>query len=388
MSKISTKTLPKRIATKHKGVYFKNVQQTSIDGQGKLKTKIIDKVFIIRYRKENKEVLVTLGKYSEGIREAYCKTKRAEYLTLAKNGELPPQVEKRVKKKITTLDHLADMYFLDMADINKANIKQRQRYNLHIKEHLGSRGILSINRDDILKLRKAITQKGRSNNTTNGIITLLKAIINHNIKEKGLVIVNPCIGIKNLKIDDRRERYLTLDEVNKLILEVKGLKTIYHLVKLSLMTGARLESVLHIQKKDVSLNTNSVTIHDLKSGGTYTGFYDDSYKTELSSHIKPLKVNDYIVGGKEVKTASRTIQRHLKPILDTLFNGGLDVRDTKNRVVIHTLRHTFASQLAIAGVPILTIKNLMHHADITQTMRYAKLAPDQGIEAVKGLYKC
>ena len=76
----------------------------------------------------------------------------------------------------------------------------------------------------------------------------------------------------------------------------------------------------------------------------------------------------------------------INEIID-LFNVDLGVRDTKNRVVIHTLRHTFASQLAIAGVPILTIQKLMNHADIAQTMRYAKLAPDQGIEAVKVLYK-
>ena len=94
-----------------------------------------------------------------------------------------------------------------------------------------------------------------------------------------------------------------------------------------------------------------------------------------------------MVGGSDTKTAARTISRYLKPTLDRLFNKGLKVDDRKNRVVIHTLRHTFASQLAIAGTPILTIQKLMNHADIAQTMRYAKLAPDQGSEAVKGLYQ-
>ncbi|MBT5491321.1 tyrosine-type recombinase/integrase [bacterium] len=47
----------------------------------------------------------------------------------------------------------------------------------------------------------------------------------------------------------------------------------------------------------------------------------------------------------------------------------------REKVVIHTLRYTFASQLVIHGTPIFTVKERMNHKDIKQTMRYAKLAP-------------
>jgi len=113
----------------------------------------------------------------------------------------------------------------------------------------------------------------------------------------------------------------------------------------SLCTGGRLETILHIQKKD------------------------------------------FVVGGETRKFPSRTITRHMKSILDDLFNGGLDKRDSKNRVVTHTFRHTFASHLAINGTPIFTIQKLMNHKDIQQTMRYAKLAPDSGRDMVEEPYK-
>ena len=77
----------------------------------------------------------------------------------------------------------------------------------------------------------------------------------------------------------------------------------------------------------------------------------------------------------------------MKPILDKLFNQELDVKDAQNRVVTHTLRHTFASHLAINGTPIFTIQKLMNHKDINMTMRYAKLAPDSGRDFVNNLYK-
>ncbi|MFW2516916.1 tyrosine-type recombinase/integrase, partial [Aliarcobacter butzleri] len=76
-----------------------------------------------------------------------------------------------------------------------------------------------------------------------------------------------------------------------------------------------------------------------------------------------------------VKANSSLIQSSLKPIVDNLFNNDLVAKDTKIRFVIHSLRHTFASHLAINGSPIFTIKELMYHKDIEQTMRYAKLAP-------------
>jgi site-specific recombinase XerD len=61
-----------------------------------------------------------------------------------------------------------------------------------------------------------------------------------------------------------------------------------------------------------------------------------------------------------------------------MFNRGLDKKDTESRTVIHTLRHTFASLLVIQGTPIYTVQKLLNHADPSVTMRYAKLAPDQG----------
>ena len=69
------------------------------------------------------------------------------------------------------------------------------------------------------------------------------------------------------------------------------------------------------------------------------------------------------------------------------FNEGLDKNDSKNRVVTHTYRHTFASHLAINGTPIFTIQKLMNTKDIQQIMRYAKLAPDSGRDVVEGLYR-
>ncbi|MCG3675286.1 tyrosine-type recombinase/integrase [Aliarcobacter butzleri] len=60
--------------------------------------------------------------------------------------------------------------------------------------------------------------------------------------------------------------------------------------------------------------------------------------------------------------------------------------DRKNRVVTHTLRHTFASHVAIK-TPIYTIQKLMNHNDITMILRYVRLVPDSGKDMVLNLYQ-
>ena len=49
----------------------------------------------------------------------------------------------------------------------------------------------------------------------------------------------------------------------------------------------------------------------------------------------------------------------------------------------HVLRHTFASHLVMRGVPLKAVQELMGHATIEMTMRYAHLSPDVRRNAVQ-----
>jgi integrase len=49
----------------------------------------------------------------------------------------------------------------------------------------------------------------------------------------------------------------------------------------------------------------------------------------------------------------------------------------------HDLRHHFASRVVMAGIPLHTVRELMGHADIDMTLRYAHLAPRHKADAVE-----
>lgn len=75
-------------------------------------------------------------------------------------------------------------------------------------------------------------------------------------------------------------------------------------------------------------------------------------------------------------------QSHIQNFLDELCDKGLKATDRQRRIVFHSLRHTFASWMALAGVDIYRIKTLMRHKTLEMTMRYAHLIPDATHDAV------
>ncbi len=63
------------------------------------------------------------------------------------------------------------------------------------------------------------------------------------------------------------------------------------------------------------------------------------------------------------------------------------IRKAGLRGSLHALRHTFGSHLVQRGVPLAVVKELMGHSDISTTMIYAHLAPENLVSAIGKLPK-
>ena len=336
--------------------------------------------------------IYAIGKSSDSpsVTVEYTNNKRMEILTKLRLGEDLPTVHKNkkftTKKEITTYDDLAQTYFKD----KKVDKYRINKYELHIKPSIGNKDIKSITKDMIKKILDDVIEKGRANQTVNTIRELTGAIFNHSIKEHNLQLINPCNGVKRLNVDNGRERYLSIEEIKLLKEHFKDNFLLTLFLDLSLQTGGRFETILLVQKKDINLTSGTITLYNTKTKTTYTGFLQDDLIETLKEYLPKLKVNDYLISYENehhIKLNQSPIKNRIQPILNKLFNSGLSADDSKNRVVIHTFRHSFASHLAINGVPIFTIQKLMNHKKIEQTLRYAKLSPENGRNAIQGLYK-
>ncbi|AXX84576.1 MULTISPECIES: tyrosine-type recombinase/integrase [Aliarcobacter] len=356
--------------TRLTGIYFREIITND-------KT---DKVYYITYKDENnKKIWIKIGKYSEGIRETYCNQKRNEILTKQRNGEEAPVIAARKKKQILSIEYLAESYFKEK-NISGSTLNH---YKVHVLPYFKNYDIDLLDKKDIEKYKHFLNQKITINTkkplapkTINNILNILKTIGKYSLKND-LLKNDFTKYITTCNIDNARERFLTKDEIQILYNETKEDNIIYLFFKLALNTGARLATILNIHKKDIDFAHNLITLKDFKNNSTYKSFLTDDLKHLLELRTANLSLND--------KIFTTNPEKRLRAILDELFNEGIDNSDRKNKVVIHTLRHTFASHLAINGTPIFTIQKLMNHKDIKMTMRYAKLAPDSGREAVINL---
>jgi integrase len=334
----------------------------------------------------------------------------------------------------TTLDYVAEIHFDIKAKKNSNNIKDIQRYNNHIgfieKYHqefievakkalkdsttkggtitathrlklleskkktspIGSYQIADIGSAHIDKLMKQADEKELGAKSKDTILASLSAIFETAIN-KGYVGSNPVrtwrknednINPKS-EIDNESERYLSDSEIEALYKGVEDdCEATRLFVHLALKTGARANSVCNIKKKDIIGNTIRLTDEKRKlpKDRTYTNPIPSSLLELLQPRLDAIKPNDFIVD-----MDYQNINNKMTRIYKTLFNGDLDFReDRKIYVSNHTLRHTFASQLAIKKTPIFVIMKLMHHADIKMTIRYAKLnSEENGSEYVEML---
>ena len=142
-------------------------------------------------------------------------------------GEEPPTIAKKKKKIITTLDNLAEIYFKEKEMEVKDLEKIKRSYINHIKPFLGHKDADEITSDDIKEIQK-YKRNFLAERTINAIIQIVGAIYNVAIQKEIFKGNNPVNkNIKRVNVDNKRERYLTLEEINLLLNEVKHEEYLY-----------------------------------------------------------------------------------------------------------------------------------------------------------------
>jgi integrase len=151
---------------------------------------------------------------------------------------------------------------------------------------------------------------------------------------------------------------------------------------LSLYCGLRAGEIFDLEWQDVNFDSNRLFIKDRKNGGNALLPMHDKVRDMLTKQ-KPKQATGYVFrasNGKQVQDISNSYERAVKRLG---FNA--NITDRRQKVVFHTLRHTYASWLVMAGVDLYTVQRLMGHKDITMTQRYAHLAPEHLDKAVSVL---
>lgn len=370
----------KRIKTPCVGVYYRYAKNR-IDQQGKL-----DKCFDILYSLKGKMVYERVGWASEGYTVDDAVKLRGMRVKAQRHPELCP--EEAEKLFGPTLNSLWEVYKQRWVPTLKSK-SILAMYRRYLEPVFGDRVVSGIKPGEIADFRVyllnvATTKTGQklSGASVSYILSTLRRVINKS-REWGLIKVddNVAAQVRVPGSDVKRERYLSTEEASKLFDCLQNVSChLYYTAKISLYTGMRLSEILHLRGQDIDLRSETIMVEG--KTGRRTAYIAEELKKDLE-RLMPKKPSEYLILSSKGKPYSKPgVSAAFSAIFSALgFNDG--VTDNAQRVVFHTLRHTFCSWLAIKGVPLYTIGMLVGHANVKMTQRYAKLSPDHKKSALK-----
>ncbi len=258
-----------------------------------------------------------------------------------------------------------------------------QIIRVHLVRHFGDKDANAISRCDIDDYVAVVQRKGLKPKTINNHLGVLSRMLACAL-EWDLVGANPLKGYKPLKVDEKESRWLAADEATSfLTAAAEHDPGYYHLFYTALATGMRQGELLGLKWPAVDFDRNQIRVVSNRVLG------QDG--TPKNGRIRTIKMNGslsellYGLSPKEGYVFCRengdplTPDMVKRPFWRALRNASLP------KIRFHDLRHSFASQLVTAGVQLQVVQELLGHADLKMTMRYAHLSPSVGREAVEKL---
>lgn len=387
--------MAKAKSTKIPGIRYRE-HETRMHGRQK------DKYFYIRYQKNKKQVEESLGWSSAGwtlqkaqevlaqikqnIREGKYPQSLAEMRAMGKeNKEAEERRLKAENAKKIMFNTVFKKYITQAKIDNTPGTYQNKldRFRVWISPVIQKKNLLEIKKQDIEDIKENMIKKGRSACTiqdTIGLITMVyKYAIEHDIYSGNI----PTSNVKILKKDNKRTRYLTHEEADILLKELaKHSSSVHDMALLSLLSGMRAGDIRKLRWEDILWKANRIKVQWRKNGVTdLIPMHSDVLKMLESRKLQSNSV--LVFPGKDGKLMQRIPKTYDRVVKELGFNKG--ITDKLNRVVFHTLRHTYASWLVGRGVDLYTTQKLMGHKNNQMTQRYAHLAPGYLEKAVNSL---
>lgn len=233
----------------------------------------------------------------------------------------------------------------------------------------------------VIKSAKEISKKELSNRTINRDLMFIKQSIQKAIKWKFLNNT-PLEEIAFLPETKGRVRFFSLEEIEAILSKANLYNERFFLFGIN--TGMRKSEILSIRIKDIDLANNLIHIFNREDFQTKSR-RDRSLPIPRAFKEKLIEYINFWADPYDYKILPRThaqkeylfCKKKGTPIQDfkTSFNTLLKTAKVFN-ASIHTMRHTYASHLAINGVPLKTIQELLGHSDMETTLIYAHLSPE------------
>ena len=287
-----------------------------------------------------------------------------------------PAAAKAERKSIPTYAELAKQHLAHAESYQRSHGDTESIMRLHLLPRWGKLKLNEIKQQDVAKWLGEKRAEGFAPSSVEKMrVTFHRAFelaVSWNIPGGQ---PNPVKGIPRPKFDNKRQRYLSATEAERLQRAVAAsLNTqLKYIVGLLLLTGARKMELLKARWEHIDVDRKAWHIPDSKTGkGRHVPLSQPAI--DLIGQIPKFEKCPWLLPNPETKEPFVDIKRAWDSARKTAGLPG---------VRIHDLRHSACSFMINAGIDLYAVGRIVGHADHQSTMRYSHLANDTLLAAVE-----
>ena len=263
------------------------------------------------------------------------------------------------------------LQYLDLEKKYSNETVKSTMYDLNkFLEFLNGKDILYVNGEDISNYLKVIGYLDASSINRN--ISSIRGLYKYLIL-RGFVNKSPLDKIKNLKQSKRLPKYLSLEDVDKLL----NLKIETHydfrnkaIIELMYASGLRASELVELRVQNIDFESSIVRVLGKGSKERIVPINEEALsilviylKEYRSKFIKKGVLNEYLFLNNHGKKLTRNALNLI--IKQICLKEGIDAYVTP-----HVLRHSFATHLLQNGADLRVIQELLGHSNIDTTEIY------------------
>lgn len=217
------------------------------------------------------------------------------------------------------------------------------------------------------KVLEALQGKLYQTDMSKGAINKISQCIKGSMRkaaEWGHILPQNWLLVKRVKEPEGRLIWYTPEQCQTLLAKCKGIWLTIAL--LGIRAGLRRSEIAWLTWDDIDFDRDMIRVAGKEGWQTKSGKSRHiPMAPDLKKHLQAIQNGqDFLFAHDDA--ALWVMSSYFKKIIK---KAGL-------RGSLHALRHTFGSHLVQRGVPLAVVKELMGHADISTTMIYAHLAPE------------
>ena len=249
--------------------------------------------------------------------------------------------------------------------------------------------ISTVRPSTFAKLQRVLKEEGKAAGTCNRICACLKTAL-HEAHLEGELDAVP--GYRKMKEPPARRDYYSMEEIKTLLAfapDIEDGLLLQRTILFFYLTGCRKSELLNLewlgrdevgnQHECIKFEDNKILFLDTKNG--------NHHLIDIHPELLPIlqkMFEERIDESKVFAWASRDIlNRRMKKLCK---KAGIDIADEgQSKRYIHAIRHTTATHLVEAGVPIRNIQGLLNHKQISTTTMYAKVNDKAKADAISNL---